>query len=71
MKKYFLFGQQACSMVNNAQDGENAATTAAFIKADIYEVFQWDEQSSPEHLLSISQDWNDWCVISEELFDLL
>jgi len=60
-KKYFLFGSTVCYAMN--EEGIEAALEAT--KSDGYEIYEWNENSTPNSLLYAFAGWDAYEEITE------
>lgn len=68
MKKFFLFGSEACDLLD---DGEKALLKAVKNEPVVYGLFEADENTTFESLLDAYDGWQGWAVITESLYKKL
>jgi len=69
MKQHFLFGEDACIVLN--EEHKSLRKKANAIKKTSHAIYVWDEFETPTSLLEFFLGWGDFERIDKELYDLL
>lgn len=63
MPKYFLFGNKAVDHYHNGDFSD--------IELCDFQTYAWNKHSSPEELLECFVGWEDYCEITQDLYNKL